>query len=276
MSNNDTEPKPIKTYTRVSRGRRSFQYYALRQGYKWTLSEKSRCWATVMKEAWGGDLDAITLLGIEPKPVERGWHRFAETRELVDLGRRKTDAEGLLKRLVREAETERALRELAIREVRNEATAKAWQHIAEAKELATKHAKAEEQHGVLYALRHGYEDALHAALTAVWSKALVSDMEGVEATATVLQEHVRKAEDLLIDGGGMSSGWGKQVADKVANICYAPALRDWRKWLLETLALHGRIADARQTIRSRELATETKLDNLTQAAGGVSGTQGTS
>lgn len=106
------EPKPKSTA--VLRGdQRTLQYYALRTGWEWTLSGKTRSTTEAMQAAWGDELDIVTMLGAEPKPVKRSWRRYEEHRELVDAGRNLKVAKLIRDQLAAESLVERNLRDLA-------------------------------------------------------------------------------------------------------------------------------------------------------------------
>lgn len=89
------------------------QYYGLRNEYGWLLSPKVRDPRNAMKAVWGDELDVVTMLALEPKPIERDWRRFDETREIVDLGRNAKRAEEILDGLRKEAYEECKLRDRA-------------------------------------------------------------------------------------------------------------------------------------------------------------------
>ncbi len=102
-----------KTCSRV-RGERSLQFYGLRRGWTWKLSEKTRDVVTQMRKRFGAELDVITLMGhVDPQPFARSWRRFDSEFEVVDLGRNKKQAEETLKILEAQARAEYELRNLA-------------------------------------------------------------------------------------------------------------------------------------------------------------------
>ena len=76
-----------KTATWVRKEQRSAQYYGLRNDYQWCMSDKTRDPVEALQQAFGDDLDVVTMLALEPKPVDRDWTRFEESMEIVDLGR---------------------------------------------------------------------------------------------------------------------------------------------------------------------------------------------
>lgn len=92
-----------------SGGQRSKQYYGLREGYRWGMSHKTRDPADAMKQEWGYDLDVVTMLALDTQPIDRDWRRFAETREVVDLGRNERVAYRRLVRLNQEGADEETL-----------------------------------------------------------------------------------------------------------------------------------------------------------------------
>jgi hypothetical protein len=105
-----TELKPAKW---VAGKKRSKQYYALRKDMYWRLSSKTREPVEAMKQAFGDELDVVTMLALEPKPIDRDWTRFEESLEIIDLGRNAKRAEEIVYRLNAEAREEGHLRDRA-------------------------------------------------------------------------------------------------------------------------------------------------------------------
>jgi hypothetical protein len=276
----DSDKKPVRLVTRVKGDKRSLQYYALRTRFAWTMSGKSRCWATVMKAAWGNDLDAITLLGIEPKPVERDWRRFDETRELVDLGRNKKIADELLAKLKSEAGAEEDLRHTAERNIAHELDGQMDGLIASAKQYGEKFIDGVKACGVSYALRmNDADDAVKSDLVSLWAvplkDALETETRNAEdshiAAKTVISRHLEEISAALLDGNkGAPSAWDPIGKAAVAFWCESAV--KWRKILVDRTKNIERIEEARLTLLDRK--RERDLDKLTRAAGGVSGVQG--
>ena len=113
------EPEPRSTAT-LRGDTRSLQYYCLRTGWTWELSDKTRSTTEAMQEAWGDELDIVTMLGAEPKSVKRDWRRFEEHRELVDAGRSRKKAREIHAQLESESEREQQLRVAANRKLLDE------------------------------------------------------------------------------------------------------------------------------------------------------------
>ena len=67
-----------KTATWVRKEQRSAQYYGLRNDYQWCMSDKTRDPVEALQQAFGDDLDVVTMLALEPKPVDRDWTRFQD------------------------------------------------------------------------------------------------------------------------------------------------------------------------------------------------------
>jgi hypothetical protein len=100
-----TEDKPEVTVSTWTTGKkRTQQYYATRRGLRWQIySIKTREPLDAMKAAWGSELDVITMLAmLPPKPIKRGWYRFKESLEVVDLGRNRKKADEQFEDLKRE------------------------------------------------------------------------------------------------------------------------------------------------------------------------------
>jgi hypothetical protein len=98
-----------KTATWVRKEQRSAQYYGLRNDYQWCMSDKTRDPVEALQQAFGDDLDVVTMLALEPKPVDRDWTRFEESMEIVDLGRNYREGRRALKKLNGQASVERNL-----------------------------------------------------------------------------------------------------------------------------------------------------------------------
>lgn len=278
MSDN---PKPT-TYTHVRGGQRSMQYYAVRTHWKWTFTEKTRCWTTIMKAEWGDDLDVITLLGIEPKPVERDWRRFDELRELVDLGRNRKVAVELFNILDEAAEREHRLRKTAERRASVEVPEQMAALTTSSQECAEKCAESINVYGVGYALRMSdFDVAVKADLTSKWASSLAADIETSKASGTVhkdnadaatkaiVHEHLEKAAERLIKGDTGDQGY--DPIGMATRTMYAPALVVWHKTLTTRLETITRTEEALETIRERKELV--RVDRLIAGIGGVSGLQ---
>lgn len=87
-------------------GQRSKQYYALRSGWAWKLSSKTRDPVVVIRAEWGSEVDVVTLMALSPGPAVRDWRRYNENLEIADLGRNERLAKQTLKTLQKESSDE--------------------------------------------------------------------------------------------------------------------------------------------------------------------------
>lgn len=261
-----------KTCTKVQGGR-SLQYYALRTRWDWQLSEKSRCWTTVMREQWGGDLDAITLLGIEPKPIERDWRRYDEARELVDLGRNHKLALGLIGKLQGTAYTEKSLRHEAGRDTVAEATA-ALDELIESDQDYQDKFKRELGIGVMNALRHSNcDEAVVAEYLATWAEETKTNLSSpFKSVSELLETAKAKAEERLMSGSEDEPAFDPIGRAAVAYI--TPALRRWQKKLTVMIQLAVEVEGIQATVKARRLAAHDErlalgLDEVSGAHGAL-------
>lgn len=268
------EPKPIARCTRVSGGARSLQYYAIRTRFSWRITEKSRCWTTVMREVWGGELDAITLLGIEPKPVERTWRRFEELRELVDLGRNRTIANALLTKLQKEAAEEKGHQFTAERSIATEVAAQMEILQTSGKDYAKNFATAISDSGICHAMRMGNpDDAVEAGLMAAWAEPLSADLQKKLATThdsdtaagSVIADHLAVVKSKLLTGTGPPGAYDE--VGRAAKTLWPKCAVAWCKLLVHRTEDIEQIEGARQINRHRK--RERDLDNLVRSAVGV-------
>lgn len=126
MPYSEIETPGLKRCTRV-RGERTLQFYAVRNMWKWLLSEKTRDPVDFMKERWGQDIDVITLLACEAQEVNRDWKRYESQYEVVDCGRSKKKARAILIALKDEADSERRLQRVAKKDI-NAEIVDAWKN----------------------------------------------------------------------------------------------------------------------------------------------------
>jgi len=278
----EREIRKPTTYTHVRGGGRSMQYYALRTRWEWTMSGKTRCWTTLMKETWGNDLDAITLLGIAPKPVSRDWQRFDEMRELVDLGRHRGTAEALFEQLKNGTEREHELRRTAGRRAFEEVPRQMADLIADAVQRALQLAERLQEYGVRYALRSDCDDAVEADYHAEWAKAIAEKFgaakvliskDANEATTTakrIVAEHLGSVDEQLVTGASPGRGYNP-ITSAVFGM-HTGSLVKWRKRLVEVMTAIEETERARVTIRERENLVGVAPHGFD--AGWVSGTAG--
>jgi hypothetical protein len=262
--------QPTKGVTKVAGGERSLQYYGLRVGWHWRISEKSRCWATCMKGAWGHELDAITMLGIEPKPVDRGWSRFEEGREMVDLGRNRQIAKKVMYRLRQEAGEEKDLQQVASGDPETMVSDLVEATIEEGKNETKRIAALIDQKGFAHAACHGdADDAPKAEYTAKFAKMLrgLEAEEGHNAQTKRLRRHIRFIEKLIIDHKEPSS-WDAVGKGVVA--MWRIAADKWREKCNELIGEINVIEEARAQIAGRKL--DTVAHKLAALTGGVTGT----
>jgi len=173
---------------------RSKQFYALRKGWDWKLTEKTRDPVAAVKAAWGDDIDIVTLMALSPGPADRGWWRYDEGLEIADLGRNARLAKSTLKSLQGEALSEASLRRHAsedrVHDVLNKIRGKA-------ESSAAIFAKQVERSGFLAFLESGdSENKLEMLFNANALHDIIEEEEEEDAEAETTEEEVDSADAL--------------------------------------------------------------------------------
>ena len=234
MTINDLKPRS----TAVLRGDdRTLQYYCLRTGWIWTLSDKTRSTTEAMQEAWGHELDIVTLLGIEPKPVKRDWRRYDEARELVDAGRARKDANKILDALRAESHREELLRKSASFDLLDKFEEQFTSLVEKAEKQRASFAKR-----IVYVYTHpgdlgpSYDNLLrrchHATRAEVLLKAIASERDHKQKGALLKKMRAQVDE---IRESIMTGNWERSIANVDDAVCVAQIKigREWVNWLVK-------------------------------------------
>lgn len=218
------------------------QYYGLRKGGTWVLNhEKIASPLDAMRKAWGSDIDrdVITLVGLAPTPVDRGGERFNATYEIVDLGRNRRRAFGLLERLTAEAKTEAAMQKLLSRNLEYE-TRELFQRAVAGRDAARKQAadRLQQQQSVAGWLRHDIANLVESELLAKTAE----DVLDVTARDEKAQATIDAADELS-DSSPARTGPGR-----------LGLIGDDRSFL------HRRVAEAVEVLEKRLLGADIAHD----------------
>ena len=185
----DDELIDSKTASWVGGTTRSLQFYALRHRYEWTLSSKTRHPSAAMKEAWGEELDVVTMLALRPMPILRDWQRFDEEYEIVDLGRNKSKLKGAIYKLKSQARDESNLHDRAKPEVIEDV--RKWvKKAAEMREKACKEMSCRASHGVEELFSNALKDDIVAWYSAPVAKNVGNALKKEKNLGKILKKEI--------------------------------------------------------------------------------------
>ena len=239
---------------------RTLQYYCLREGWEWHLSEKTRSTTEAMQAAWGHELDIVTMLGCEPRPVKRDWRRFEESREIVDAGRSRKVAERILGALKDESEREQRLRKTANNDLLTdleEGFNKRIKRYADSREAFAEHI-------VNYTppyIADEYDRLVGFYYIAEWVTTLkiALDHERARPKGQLLRAMLQQAD--YIRAQLVSGSWERKVTD-LEDLAYARQVHFGRKWLIKLTRHDGLIARYRAWEKANDTLNRRKVDDV--------------